>query len=205
MDFIMPYCKKTRINRFWMQLLCCFLMSLCAIPFAQAGKIIPRSAEVYNQNEQFYLQAQFMVQLDMHLENALYSGVPLVFVAEFAIDRPRWYWAYRGVASGFSRNPTRAISLSYHALTRRYRVTNGAFFQEFDTLAGALIDLGRIRNWRILPADALNRRLEYQGKIRLFLDTSQLPAPLQFNSLSSDAWKLSSEWRVMPIRFVRAP
>jgi hypothetical protein len=205
MDFIMHYCKKIPVNAFWFLLLSFFLGGLCGISPAQAGRIIPRSAEVYNQNEHFYLQAQFMVQLDANLENALQSGVPLVFVVEFAIHRPRWYWAYRGVASGFSRNPSRAISLSYHALTRRYRVTNGTFFQEFDTLAGALVDLGRVRNWLVLPADALNRRLDYQGKVRLFLDASQLPAPLQFNSLSSTIWQLSSEWRVMPIRFVRAP
>ena len=44
------------------------------------------------------LNAEFDLTLNATLEEALQRGVPLYFVLEFEISRPRWYWLDEKVA-----------------------------------------------------------------------------------------------------------
>jgi hypothetical protein len=56
--------------------------------------------------------------------------VPLYFVVEFELQRPRWYWIDDTVVSN-----SLSYRLSYNALTRQYRLsTGGAFYQNLPTL-----------------------------------------------------------------------
>ena len=40
----------------------------------------------------FVLNAEFDVAINATLEEALQKGMPLYFVLEFELSRPRWYW-----------------------------------------------------------------------------------------------------------------
>ena len=51
------------------------------------------------------------------LEDALNKGVPLNFTVEFELNRPRWYWLDESIASAQQQ-----IRISYHALTKQYRL-----------------------------------------------------------------------------------
>lgn len=132
------------------------------------------------------LRAEF--ELAPHLEQMLERGVTLTFRSEFEIHRPRWYWLDERVA-----RRTLNQRLSYQALTRQYRVAIGDFHQNFATLREALRRLSGIRNWQILDARGLTPGTGYEVRLRYFLDTSQLPKPLQLSAFTSSEWDLASE------------
>jgi hypothetical protein len=134
--------------------------------------------------------ADFVVTLTPRLEDALHKGVALYFTTEFECTRPRWYWLDERIAS-VSR-PTR---LSFHALTRTYRLSTGTLHQSFPTLSEALHVLGRIRHWIVLGNDELRPETIYQAAVRMRLDVSQLPKPFQVSALANREWTLASEWQ----------
>jgi len=140
--------------------------------------------------EGIVLDADFALDLTPRLEDALTNGVPLYFVFEFESTRPRWYWFDEKIGAA-----TLTARLSFHALTRTYRVSTGALHQSFATLDDALRALGRVREWLVLPRDALRPDTTYNAYVRMRLDTTQLPKPFQVSALANREWALASPWR----------
>jgi hypothetical protein len=96
------------------------------------------------------------------------------------------------------------LRLSYHALTRQYRISRGALHQSFSSLADALRILSRVRSWQVLQRDEMETGTEYQAALRMRLDLTQLPKPFQVSALTNRDWDLASEWRRWPLQF-KAP
>ena len=140
--------------------------------------------------EGIVLDADFALDLTPRLEDALTNGVPLYFVFEFESTRPRWYWFDEKIGAA-----TLTARLSFHALTRTYRLSTGALHQSFATLDEALRALGRVREWLVLPRDALRPDTTYNAYVRIRLDTTQLPKPFQVSALANREWALASPWR----------
>ncbi|QDQ27179.1 DUF4390 domain-containing protein [Chitinimonas arctica] len=186
----------------------CLLVWLCAaiccLPLWAGGGIQLESAAGVEHEGKFSLDARFLVTLDAIQENALLAGVPLTFSVEFTLTRPRWYWAWRRVADWFDPTARIEYKLSYHALTRSYRVSVGTLYQSFDTLDGALHSLGVIRDWSVAERGAVSRRLDsrFAGELQMRLDTSKLPKPLQLSLLGEADWKLESD--PLLVEFVEA-
>jgi hypothetical protein len=134
------------------------------------------------------LEAEFDIALTSTLEEVLSKGVPLYFLLEFELIRPRWYWFNERVA--YIQQEYR---LSYNALTRQYRVGVGNLHQNFSTLAEALEVMSRVRR-RIEIDPATLKRDTYIAALRFRLDTSQLPKPFQLNALVAREWNVGSEW-----------
>jgi hypothetical protein len=158
----------------------------------QAEGIHVKSAELLSNAGEYYLTANFEVELNPVLEEALSRGVSLHFVVQFDVILPRWYTLYlwnRMVAEYEQR-----YRLSYNALTRQYRVSSGSLHQNFDALDEALVLLGRFTRRRVFAAAELAEGRVYEAQIRMFLDTKQLPKPFQIDALASDDWDLSSGW-----------
>ena len=59
---------------------------------ARAGGIEVKSAELAVVDDALVLKANLEIDLSPALEDALNKGVPLNFVAEFELKKPRWYW-----------------------------------------------------------------------------------------------------------------
>lgn len=133
--------------------------------------------------------ADYQLELNPRLEEAINKGVALHFVFEFELTRPRWYW--------LDEKPvelSQGYRLSYHALTRQYRVATGSLYQTFNTLEEALRLLARPR----LPGVERSRlRLgdNYVAAVRFRLDVNQLPKPFQLSALTSRDWTVDSEWK----------
>ncbi len=161
---------------------------LLALP-ARAEGILVRDAALVAADEGYYLEADFDVTLNATLEDALNKGVPLYFLLEFEIIRPRWYWLDDKVV-----NTQQQYRLAYNALTRQYRLGIGAFFQNFSDLNEALSFLSKVRRRQILEIGTLSRGSVYAAAVRMRLDVSQLPKPFQLNALASRDWNLSSDW-----------
>lgn len=161
--------------------------------FDSAGQgIHVKSVELVPNAGEYYLSANFEVELNSTLEEALARGVALHFVVEFEVIYPRWYTLYlwnRRVAAYEQR-----YRLSYNALTRQYRLSIGSLHQSFDTLEEALALLGRFSRRRVFDADALASGRVYEAQIRMALDTKQLPKPFQIDALASRDWSVSSGW-----------
>lgn len=179
----------------------CFLFSfLSPLSSAHAEGIEVRKAETHFADGKYQLTADFGISPKFVVEQALTQGIPLYFVSEFTLTHPRWYWLDEVVAQS-----EQTLKLSYNALTRQYRITRGALYQNFSTLDGALLIIGR-QSAAPIPADLLkdggnylaeklfNKDDSYIASVRLRLDVSQLPKPLQVNALASDDWNLDSDW-----------
>lgn len=137
----------------------------------------------------YVLEADLAFTLNDRLEDAVQRGVPLYLVLEAEITRSRWYWFDERVV-----RRKRTYRLSYHPITRTYRVTLGTLHQSFDSLDEALRPLTRIRNWSITPVGELRTGRSYDVAIRFRLDTSQLPKPFQVTAIGSREWSLDTDW-----------
>lgn len=139
--------------------------------------------------EAVLLSVDARTELNPVLEEVVARGVPLYFVAEFELTRARWYWFDEKVAQ---RSLT--YRLSYHAITRQYRLSTGALHQNFSSLAEALHLLARLRDWPVAERGVLRPGESYQAAFRLRLDLAQLPKPIQITAIGARDWSLGSEW-----------
>ena len=167
-----------------------------AMPAAQAEGIEVRHAALVTGEEGYFLEADFEIVLNATLDEALNKGVPLYFLLEFEVIRPRWYWLNEKVL-----NTQQQYRLSYNALTRQYRLGLGSLYHNFDALSEALDFLSRVRRRQVLEPRMLPKGNTYLAGVRMRLDISQLPKPFQLNALASRDWNFGSEWhrwRVTP-------
>jgi hypothetical protein len=145
------------------------------------------------------LQANVQVRLSTVLVEAVRRGVPLYFVSEFELLKNRWWWLDKKLFS-----QTKTVRLSYHAVTQQYRVAVGGLHQmTYETLDEALLAAVSMRGWRVKdPAESLGGELAspdwnastLEPRLRVRLDSSQLPKPLQINAITNRDWNLSSDW-----------
>lgn len=169
---------------------------------------LPRAAGVELHNiaivpteEAYELETDIALELNPRLEDVVSRGVPLYFVLEFQLDRPRWYWLDEKISR---RSLT--YRLSYQALTRQYRLSTGALHQNFPSLDQALRTLTRVRNWSIAERKALEPDEHYQARLRFRLDLARMPKPFQVGAIGDKDWNLATEldWTYVP-RVVAPP
>jgi hypothetical protein len=158
-------------------------------PAAQADTIAVRSAELRADDSAYVLNAEFELAVNPTLEEALQKGIPLYFVFEFELLRPRWYWLDEKVL-GFSTQ----YRVSYNALTRQYRVATGLLGQTFDALDEVERFLSRVTSRQVADLDQLPKGTRLDAAVRLRLDVNALPKPFQVSALASREWSLQSEW-----------
>lgn len=156
---------------------------------AGAEGIDVKSADLEQVEEAFILNAELEISLSPVLEDALNKGVPLNFVADFELKKPRWYWLDETIASAQQH-----VRLSYHALTRQYQLNFSGHYLNFLSLGEACRELGQLRDWPVMVKERLKKRTAYVAALRMKLDLGQLPKPLQVNALASKEWNLDSEW-----------
>ena len=173
---------------------------LLAVPLAHAEGIQVKMAELVSADEVYHINADLEITFNETLEEALKKGVQLHFVTSFELLRPRSFlgldfvrplfsWADESIAS-----VERHSKLSYNALIRQYQLANGSQLQNFGSLSEALQELAKIREWQVVDRSLIKKRYNYQASLRMKLDVSQLPKPIQVSAIGSKAWNLESEW-----------
>lgn len=146
------------------------------------------------------VSAQMRFELPSSIEEAMYKGVSLTFVAELDITRERWYWRDKAVASA-----ARQVRISYQALTRRWRVLPWSDLtsqsglgvqlpQTYETLPEALAVAQRIYHWRVVDYSEVGDG-QHWLVLRYRLDISQLPKPLQIGLLGQGDWSIAAATR----------
>jgi hypothetical protein len=165
------------------------LLLLVGAPWARAEGITVTSATIEPAEDGWALDATFDVQFGPRLEEAVNRGVPLYFVVEFELAKPRWYW--------FDDKPvqlSQTYRISYTPLLRQYRLSVGSVYQNFTRFEEVTRVLSRLRGWHVADKGALKKDQVYQAAVRMRLDTAQLPKPFQLNAISSREWALDSDW-----------
>jgi hypothetical protein len=162
---------------------------------AFADEIAVHEARLEAVDDGIALSADFAFDFNPRLAQTVASGVPLYFLVEFELTRPRWYWFDEKTATR-----SQHIRLSYHAISRQYRLSTGLLQQSFASIDEALAVLRRLRNWLVLERDAVLVDVDYVAGIRLGLDLSLLPKPFQVSALTSRELRLESDWRRFTFR-----
>ncbi len=170
-------------------LLAIVLSAAPAISYAAEG-IEFNSASIEATDEGYKLSSSFSVELTRSLEDALMRGVPLYFVLQLEVSRPRWYW-FDEVAIKASRK----IRLSYNVLTQQYRASiDGSLHRNFSRLDDMLALLRHPGRWLVADPGALQKDASYTVALQLSLDVSALPKPIQVSALGNGDWRISSGW-----------
>jgi hypothetical protein len=121
-------------------------------------------------------------------EDSLLKGIAVYFTAETTVVRSRWYWRDARVA-----HASRTWRVQLVPLTRQFKVTIGAFSQNFGTLTEALSSMRGAANWRIAEPKDIEDSGSYYLEFSFRLDTSQLPKPMQIGLGAPQGWGLSIE------------
>jgi hypothetical protein len=165
-----------------------FVVATVMPAFAAEG-IAVRSASVVPDDEGWQVEALFDVNFSPRLEEAVNRGVPLYFVVDFELSRPRWFW--------FDEKPiqvSQTYKISYTPLLRQYRLSVGNAYQNFTRFEEVTRVLSRLRGWHVADRGAIKKDGTYQAALRMRLDTAQLPKPFQLNAIASRDWTLASDW-----------
>jgi len=175
------------------------LLAIAALN-ASANEAEVRAASLEAVEDGLVLNADFTFELSQRLQEVVANGVPLYFRVEFELMRPRWYWLDEKAASRVLQ-----LRLSYHALSRHYRLSTGLLQQNFTTLEEALNVLKRVRNWLVVDRTATFSDADYEAAVRLRLDTGMLPRPFQLSAITSRELQLESAWKRFTVRPAQVP
>ena len=166
-------------------LVCAALLATTAC----ADGVVVKSADLRAEEDGYFLNAEFELSINPTLDEALQKGVPLHFLLEFELVRPRWYWLDEKVISA-----TTQYRVSYNALTHQYRVASGLLGHSFSSLDEVERFLSRVTSREVARRDQVTKGTRYEAALRLRLDVDQLPKPFQVSALASREWTLQSDW-----------
>jgi len=171
------------------------MQGVTQVAAASAAELANRSPMTLERTDSgLLLSVQLKFDLPAVVEDALYKGIPIYFVVQADLLRDRWYWAKKTIATA-----QRRMRLSYHPLTRRWRLTIGSadltesnqgltLGQNFDTLDDAMAVVRRISRWKIAEVQDIEPGSKHVVDFSFELDTSQLPRPLQIGTLGQTDW-----------------
>lgn len=176
----MHYCKK--ISLFF------GLMFFCFYVFANTSSIIIKGAELTSEGEVFKLNADLEIELDEKIKEAINKGVSVEFLYTFELVSPRSFWFDKEIVS-----TSTSISVSYHALSRQYLVSQSGRQTSHEILSEAMIELVQLYDWKVLDQSMIEGDGEYKASLQVKLDQTKLPKAMQVEAIGSEDWNLASE------------
>lgn len=174
-------------------------LAALSVAAARADEIEVREVRLEAGEEGLALHADFAFDFNARLAEAVKGGVPLYFAFEFELTRPRWWWFDEKTVA--RRNH---VKLSYHPLSRQFRLASGVIQQSFATLDEALDVLRRVRHWLVVEKSSALQESTYDAAVRMRLDLALLPKPFQVSALTSRDWRLESPWKRFTYRHAPA-
>ncbi|MFA4912484.1 MAG: DUF4390 domain-containing protein [Comamonadaceae bacterium] len=123
------------------------------------------------------------------VRDAAERGLPLYITADLVVGHSRWWWFDRT-----DLDTSITWRIVFNALTRQWRVGQGELSFPVSSLDDALNVVRNMRNWNLASTAEFKHDINYEGQMRVRLDNSLLPRPLQVNALNSSAWSISTPW-----------
>jgi Domain of unknown function (DUF4390) len=186
---ITPCCARRDSALRWLAgLLLGFWLTVAGVAQASDKSAISEAA-IRATPQGYVLDGEVNIVLNSTLEDALSRGINLYFLLELELSRPRNWWFDEDIVDS-----VRKMRIYYHLLLRRYVVETGYTTRTAATLSEALAMLGRVDAWQVLEQGALKSGQHYDARLRLRLDTSQLPKPLSIGAVGGDRWELVTPW-----------
>lgn len=158
--------------------------------------IVPLDSEIFSIKEPqdgIFFNGDFELDLSNEVFDVLRRGIVLTFIIEVEIEKKRWYWFDKKIASVQEK-----IRLGFNPLTRQYRVSIGSVNQNFESLEQAVHLLKVISNLKVSGYQNINNG-DYEARARFYLDTSRLPRPFQVTLKKNEDWNLDTGWFDVPI------
>lgn len=172
-----------------------------AWPFASAyaagSGIELMQAQVQKRSDGVYLSASWEFDLAITLIESLRRGIALYFVCEARLQKKRWYWLDKDLAEA-----ELVQRISFSPLARNYRLSFGGLSRTFDSLEQVLPLVRQIHDWRIADVSAVEDADDIEAEVRMRLDASRLPKPLQVTIGGNSDWDLDSDW--ISVRITRS-
>ena len=185
-DSFMHCLKKIKLSIFFSLWMALFFPSSIV---AADNSLIIKTAEINSQFEAYFLNADFDLSFNDDLDEAIRKGIPINFVIEFELKKPRKYWFDEEVAK-----KSKEILLSYHALSKQFILAESENrLIAFDNLTQAKNELKRIKNWRIFDKSQIDDTEKYSAYLLVKLDQTKLPKQLQADITSNQEWQLASK------------
>ena len=185
-DSFMHCLKKIKLSiffSFWM------ILFFSSSTIASDNSLIIKTAEINSQFEAYFLNADFDLSFNDDLDEAIKKGIPINFIIEFELKKPRKYWFDEEVTK-----KTKEILLTYHALSKQFTLTESENrLIAFDNLTQAKNELKRIKNWRIFDKSQIDDTEKYSAYLLVKLDQTKLPKQLQADITSNQEWQLASK------------
>lgn len=166
---------------------------LAGIARAEENEV--RDASLRATEEGLVLDAEIEFELTPRLAEVLAGGVALYFAVDFELERSRWYWFDEKAASARLQ-----MRVSYHPLSRQYRLSTGLLQRSFDSLDEVLGAMKRIRGWLVVDRTVTFADADYLAAVRFRLDTSLLPKPFQLSALTARDLQLDTPWKRFTVR-----
>lgn len=192
MAFFMRFYKNNKLSLSWAALLFTLQLTVASIVIAGSSSLDIKTAELVAMEDAYALNADFEIDFNPQMEEAINKGVPLNFLIEFQLVAPHKYWFDDEIET-----QTIPLSLSYHALTRQYLVNitknKQSHQRAFETINEAILELSHLRDWKVLDKNMLEKNVAYKAALLMRLDQKKLPKALQLEALSTEAWDLTSE------------
>ncbi|MBJ7263069.1 MAG: DUF4390 domain-containing protein [Burkholderiaceae bacterium] len=169
-------------------LLCCVLVWTAVVGASEAEPRI-RNILVQVDAGRLLIDADVDLSLSREVRQAAERGLPIYLTADLVITHSRWWWFDRT-----DIETSRTWRIGYNALTRQWRIGTGALNFSVASLDEALKVVSSIRRWDIGAIDEVAEGTALEGQIRMRLDNSLLPRPMQVNALNSSAWSVATPW-----------
>jgi hypothetical protein len=150
-----------------------------------------------------YINVSSSWQPSLSVVDALRRGIPMNFIMQAQVLKPRWYWWDKSV-----HTTTRSSRVAYQPLTRQWRISAStvssdevvgltSLHQHVDNLDTALALISRVKHWRIASASMLGdaqgakEASDIQVRFTFKLDLSALPRPFQIGVTDNPDWSLN--------------
>ena len=154
-------------------------------PFQVSSAVTRLNGDVY------FLDAEYSIQLPDYMLDAFGQGFAMPLAIEIEVYEKRRFWVDREIA--YIKQQYR---IQPHSLLESVSLTdvNQGHRQYFKDIHAAVNKIRLMKNFPMLDANTVDIEGEYTTRIRLGIDSGELPIPLKSSSLWEKKWALTSDW-----------
>lgn len=161
---------------------------------AADNEISLMQSEILRHGSGLSLNVVWEFDLANTLVESLNRGIALYFICQFRLQQKRWYWFDKDLS-----DVELVQRISFSPLSRTYRLSRGGLSQSFDSLDQLLAIVKHVREWPVVEAGPDYDFEDLEAEVRMHLDASRLPKPLQVTIGGNSDWNLDSGWLAVPL------
>ena len=183
----MHYCKN--ISQWLVSLSLMLLLAYSNVIAAQENPVLSiKNANFIEDNSHYSLLTNVAIEFGPSVKAALDKGFKLSFVLEFQLFRPRQYWFDDEIVT-----ISRPITLSYHALSRQYLLSESGHQQTFSSLEAVQKAFEQLTPEPVFSKNILDKTETYHAAVKVRLDYKKLPNDLRAEIDDSPEWQMTSQ------------